>query len=260
MNVGQVGEKSCRRVARLVQHLKSMDGRNTAVDVVEAKLIRGILEGVFPPGGRLPGESRLARELGIGRATLRSALSRLISRGLLQTSPGRQTRVSELGKFATLDTLIARLVGEPNSGQSRHLLTELFEVRRHLYATLLTLACERAKNLDAIQEVCMGITLESRHNAEPMSFLNLELELLAAAAAAANNRAFFYVLGSLHRLFERLPAAFTEARTPERIAERVGQISRMMDARNTKELRRFTLESLEAEDQASAAVLTTSSG
>ena len=229
--------------------------RSTVVDAVEVKLILGILEGAFAPGACLPGEARLARELGVSRGTLRSALSRLISRGLLKASQGRQTRVSELGEFATLDTLLTRLIGTPNSTDSRSLLSGLLEVRRHLYATLLTLACERARNLDAMSEVCIHVAVETRYNAEPLSFLRLELELLAVAAAAANNQAFFYVLGSLHRLFERLPAAFAETRTPERIAERIAQIHKMMEEKNTDQLRHFTLESLEAEDQASVSAL-----
>src|SRR5262249_48148552 len=122
---GQVAEKSWRRVARLLQGPKSMriqvEERSTVVDAGEVKLILGILEGAFAPGARLPGEAGLGRELGVSRGALRSALSRLISRGLLKASQGRQTRVSELGEFATLDTLLTRLIGRPTSSDSRNL-------------------------------------------------------------------------------------------------------------------------------------------
>jgi GntR family transcriptional repressor for pyruvate dehydrogenase complex len=83
------------------------------VDALEARLERAIQDGVFAAGGLLPGENRFAQELGVSRPTLRNALSRLISRGILEASQGRQTRVSELGQLVTLDALVLTVLAHP---------------------------------------------------------------------------------------------------------------------------------------------------
>lgn len=53
------------------------------------QLIRDLTVGRYAPGTRLPGERDLAVQLGVSRATLRLALSRLESEGTLQRSAQR---------------------------------------------------------------------------------------------------------------------------------------------------------------------------
>jgi DNA-binding transcriptional regulator YhcF (GntR family) len=47
------------------------------------------LVGDYPPGARLPTERQLTEELGIGRSTLREAVSRLVALGLVEVVHGR---------------------------------------------------------------------------------------------------------------------------------------------------------------------------
>ena len=53
-----------------------------------------ILRGEFAPKTRLPNELVFCRELGVAKVTLRSALARLESEGLVERFPGRGTFVS----------------------------------------------------------------------------------------------------------------------------------------------------------------------
>jgi DNA-binding LacI/PurR family transcriptional regulator len=48
-----------------------------------------VAEGRYPPGSKLPSETRLAREFGISRGTLRQALAALQRDGKLEAIPGR---------------------------------------------------------------------------------------------------------------------------------------------------------------------------
>jgi DNA-binding FadR family transcriptional regulator len=59
-----------------------------------------IVSGRLRPGGRLPSESALARELGVSRATVREALRLLAAQGLIRTAKG-----SGGGSFVTLPTV-----------------------------------------------------------------------------------------------------------------------------------------------------------
>ena len=56
-----------------------------AVNVIRGEIDRGVLQ----PGGRLPPERELCRQLGISRVTLRKALGSLVEAGVLNPSHGR---------------------------------------------------------------------------------------------------------------------------------------------------------------------------
>ncbi|WP_245771065.1 GntR family transcriptional regulator [Actinacidiphila guanduensis] len=63
--------------------------------VQAADVIRGQVEqGLVKPGGRLPPERELCRQLGISRVTLRKALGSLVETGVLSASHGRGWYVS----------------------------------------------------------------------------------------------------------------------------------------------------------------------
>ncbi len=75
----------------------------TAVTETYRRLSDALRRGVFPAGGRLPGERDLAGSLGVSRSTLRRALGRLADEGKLDRS-------SQRGWFVTRS-----VVGEPPS-------------------------------------------------------------------------------------------------------------------------------------------------
>jgi GntR family transcriptional regulator len=60
---------------------------------IEEDLRRLITTGVLPPGGGLPPEVELSRAYGVGRQTIRLALSRLVSSDLIARYAGRGTFV-----------------------------------------------------------------------------------------------------------------------------------------------------------------------
>ena len=70
-------------------------------DAVAASLERRILEGSLKPGDRLPPERELAIELGVSRPSLREAIQKLASKGMVQSRQGGGTYVTHrLRRFA----------------------------------------------------------------------------------------------------------------------------------------------------------------
>lgn len=61
----------------------------SAVDLAYARLREDLRRGVYPTGGRLPGERNLAEQIRVSRSTLRLALARLADGGLLMRSAQR---------------------------------------------------------------------------------------------------------------------------------------------------------------------------
>jgi GntR family transcriptional regulator len=122
------------------------EGRNNAVEAYRI-LQEALTVGRYPAGSRLPGERRLAADLGVSRATLRQILSALADAGRLVASPQRGWFVAE-----------SRLVHEPNRLRS---LTEVAREggmaasSRALRATVRhpTLSEAEALNIDTDHEV-----------------------------------------------------------------------------------------------------------
>jgi GntR family transcriptional regulator len=64
-------------------------------DQVNILLRRRIRDGTYPPGGRLPSESDLCRDLGVSRATVRTVLAKMAAEGLILRKQGDGTYVNE---------------------------------------------------------------------------------------------------------------------------------------------------------------------
>ncbi|MBN1206873.1 MAG: winged helix-turn-helix transcriptional regulator, partial [Myxococcaceae bacterium] len=72
---------------------------------VEQELERVISLGQLPEDGVLPSEHTLARRYGVSRSTVREALLRLGTRGLVVQHPGRKSRAVALDEAVTLENL-----------------------------------------------------------------------------------------------------------------------------------------------------------
>ncbi|MBF6842225.1 winged helix-turn-helix domain-containing protein, partial [Acinetobacter baumannii] len=53
------------------------------------RLVAAVAVGEYLPGARLPSERELAVALGVGRMTVREAITQLVSQGTLETRRGR---------------------------------------------------------------------------------------------------------------------------------------------------------------------------
>ncbi|HSV86743.1 MAG TPA: GntR family transcriptional regulator, partial [Levilinea sp.] len=67
------------------------------VEQVNRIIRERIQDGIYPHGGRLPSETDLAAEFGISRATLRLAMTPLVSDGVLLRKQGNGTYVNKRG-------------------------------------------------------------------------------------------------------------------------------------------------------------------
>jgi DNA-binding FadR family transcriptional regulator len=124
-----------------------LPARSTAVDACEDALLGHVLSGAVPPGGHLPPERQLAEQLGVDRGTLRPAIARLVSRGLLTQRQGRGTVVQDVADSGGLDLLapvIARAVDGGDAGAVVVIARDLLRLRRHLAAALLERVVEAA--------------------------------------------------------------------------------------------------------------------
>lgn len=85
--------------------LSSIKKQNVG-DMVFQQLRSAIISGEWAPGSKLPSENELAATLSVSRVSVRSALQRLSSIGLIETRRGDGSYVSDLNASQPLNSMI----------------------------------------------------------------------------------------------------------------------------------------------------------
>ncbi|MDP6946474.1 MAG: GntR family transcriptional regulator [Myxococcota bacterium] len=135
---------------------------STAAQSCFSTLRQAILDGRYPAGERLPPERRLADELGVGRVTVRSALTRLSAANLLSVRQGSGYVVRDFRRNGGPDLLagVAELAGR--SGAFVDVARDLLLVRRHLAGAVLGRLAERPPTADHLVRITAAIEAFAR--------------------------------------------------------------------------------------------------
>lgn len=140
-------------------------------DAVAASLERRILEGSLKPGDRLPPERELALEFGVSRPSLREAIQKLASKGMVQSRQGGGTYVTDRLESSFFDPWQEMMGAHPN------LREDMLEFRRMLEGQAAEWAAERATESDLTR-------LEQTFNALNDAFSADDLERRSTADIA----------------------------------------------------------------------------
>jgi GntR family transcriptional regulator, transcriptional repressor for pyruvate dehydrogenase complex len=164
-------------------------------DVVANDLEARILEGSLKPGDLLPSERKLALELGVSRPSLREAIQRLVSKGLLSTRHGGGTSVTDRMEATFADPWQQMLSGHPA------LQSDLLEFRHMLEGEAASLAAKRATDADLDR---IGAVMERLQTAYADDDLPSSIEHDAAfhqaIAEASHNAMIGHLTASLMRV------------------------------------------------------------
>ncbi|MDL4774784.1 FadR/GntR family transcriptional regulator [Actinomadura xylanilytica] len=133
-----------------------------------------IADGSWPVGTRLPGETTLAKQLGVGRSTVREAVRALAGAGLLQARQGA-------GVF-----VIATEPAEDWAARLRRAsLADVYEVRMMIEVRAAELAARRHTAADL---AALDAALAARDAARGTeAFIDADIALHAAVVSAAHN-------------------------------------------------------------------------
>ncbi|MFF0087538.1 FadR/GntR family transcriptional regulator [Streptomyces canus] len=146
------------------------------VEQAAERLRAQITAGHWPVGTKLPGETTLAKELGVGRSTVREALRALAGAGLVQPRQGA-------GVFVTA----RRTVEDWPTRLRRAAVTDVYEVRMAVEVHAARLAARRRTPEDV---TAMERALEGRRAASASSdaaLVDADITFHAAVVAAAHN-------------------------------------------------------------------------
>ncbi|MEV7519295.1 FCD domain-containing protein [Streptomyces sp. NPDC091371] len=146
------------------------------VEQATERLREHIASGQWPVGARLPGETTLAKDLGVGRSTVREALRALAGAGLVQARQGA-------GVF-----VIATEPAEDWSTRlNRAAVTDVYEVRLLIEVQAARLAAERRTDEDLTAITAALAARRAAASADDAAFVDADIALHSAVVAAAHN-------------------------------------------------------------------------
>ncbi len=176
-----------------------MNQRRPAVtrisDAVAGELEERILEGSLKPGDRLSSERDLAVELGVSRPSLREAIHKLVSKGMLTTRHGGGTYVTDRLEAHFVDPWQEMLNGHPL------LHTDLLEFRQMLEGQAAYLAADRATDADIERLDAAYATLEAVYATNDLAAcIDTDVAFHQVVAEAAHNVLIGHLTASLMRV------------------------------------------------------------
>ncbi|MEW2389629.1 FCD domain-containing protein [Streptomyces venezuelae] len=146
------------------------------VEQAAGRLRGQITDGTWPVGTKLPGETTLAQELGVGRSTVREALRALAGAGLVQPRQGSGVFVIATQPVEDWPTRLRRAA-----------VADVYEVRMLVEVQAARLAARRRTDEDI---TVMREALDGRRAAAAKgdaAFVDADIALHAAVVAAARN-------------------------------------------------------------------------
>ncbi len=118
--------------------MDSKPKKKSVSDTVFSELHRAIVSGAYKPGEKLPSENQLCRLLGVSRVSVRAALARLGSLGLVESRQGEGTFVCRASGAAPLNSMV------PFAALSQLDRVNVSEFRRIVEVESAYLAADRA--------------------------------------------------------------------------------------------------------------------
>jgi DNA-binding FadR family transcriptional regulator len=122
--------------------------RESVVDGCARLLREAIVERELAPGEKLLPERELARQLGVNRVTIRSALERLAAGHLVEVRQGSGHRVRDFRRHGGPELIPFLLRREPSKAKVRDLCRDLLRIRRALLRVALERAAEDATRVE----------------------------------------------------------------------------------------------------------------
>lgn len=187
--------------------------RPSLIDLIVLRIQDEFLGERGRPGDSLPPERELAERYGVNRTSVRHALLKLESLGLIDTLHGIGSLIADYTERGGAELLKLLLVR--SDGVDTALLDDLLEVRAAVGGEIARLAAERASDEDRDGLAAALAEIEA-HLDEPAAVQLAENRFVRAVTRATGNRAFVFLANSLSGAYrehlEIFRGAFTDTR------------------------------------------------
>lgn len=206
---------------RLLETAISGPVRRTSHSHVVDELGKAIINGTYPEGSILPGDSELEERFHVSRTVLREAMKTLSAKGLIVARARIGTRVTERKAWNLFDADV--LTWHLERGVDRTFLLYLSEMRLSFEPYAAGLAAERATCETASHLLHLAEDMASAPSHEDLILADLHFHL---AVLQASENPFMYGVGTL--IEAALVAAFglSSPNAPSPEVEKIGRSHR----------------------------------
>lgn len=170
-------------------------------------------------GDRLPAERQLAEQFEVSRPSLREAIQKLISKGLLVSRAGGGTYVQETPIQLQTDTLLSLFRENPEYR------FDVLEIRHALEANAAEYAALRATDKDKLRiQECYETMINLHGSPDPMDEARADAAFHLAIVEASHNLVLLHVMRNLFELLQNsishnLDKLYTQARVFEPLSQ-----------------------------------------
>lgn len=173
--------------------------KNTISDQIASQLESMIAEGTLQPGERLPAERTLSERMGVSRPSLREAIKKLASKGLLMSRQGGGTYVMKSINEGITDPLLELIQHHPESR------FDVLEVRHALDGLAAYYAAIRATDQDryTIQKKYEKMINLHHTSDNPMDEALADAAFHLSITEASHNIVLLHIMRSLFAVLEK---------------------------------------------------------
>jgi GntR family transcriptional repressor for pyruvate dehydrogenase complex len=173
--------------------LSNIRKRNISNEVYE-QFMNAIASGEWAPGSKIPSENELAATLGVSRVSVRSALHKLTSLGLVESRQGEGTFVCDISGAQYLNNLVPIIM------LSKPELKHLLEFRMIFDCEMAGLAAMRA-NTGTVQKLRDNLACHKRLGNDMKAAAECDLEFHHIIAQASANPLLVKIYDTLKDIF-----------------------------------------------------------
>lgn len=187
-----------------------IDDRRKLSSVIAEHLKQQVMGGVLKPGDTLPSEAEIARQFNVSKPTVREAIDRLSTLGIINVQQGKQSTVNALNSSA-LEGFFRYAVRTYQNG-----LFDTMELRRGIEVETAALAAARidADGIRTLEEIV--VRMEEGLNS-PSAWLAADYEFHAALARMSKNKMILQVFNGISdaiRYMQQVVHMQRDMRTP----------------------------------------------
>lgn len=164
-------------------------------DVVAREIEQRVLDGRLKPGDRLPSERELSVQLGVSRASLREAIQKLVTRGMLESRQGGGTFVTDRLDSSFGNPWEDILKNHPGVHEDMLEFRHMLEARAAECAAVRATAADR----DRVRQ-CLAVLEEAFAGQDLDRQVDCDLAFHQAIAEASHNVIVGHLTASLLRL------------------------------------------------------------
>lgn len=172
----------------------------TGPSAVIAGITHYLQERRLQPGDRLPSERDLAERLGVGRNAVREALATLVTLRMVESRPNSGVYLRHISRDSSFEAMV--MLADMGATPTPSEVAETMEVRAHLEALAVRLACERRTD-DDLERLEAVMARTDAVLAEDGNIVHVDTEFHIALVDATHNSVLVRVLNAFYCLTAR---------------------------------------------------------